>query len=63
MCTAIHAEINALLKFQHRYQGWHADTLRLILEDCVLYSTREPCEMCWYDIRKWLKPEQVIWSD
>lgn len=61
-CCAVHAEINAMLKFQHHYWSTDKEVFKLILETCVLYTTREPCEKCWPDIRKWLRTDQVVWS-
>jgi dCMP deaminase len=61
-CSAVHAEVNAMLKFQHHYWTMDPSVFRMVLQGCVMYTTREPCERCWVDIRKWLKPEQVVWS-
>lgn len=61
-CNAIHAEMNALLKFQHQNQGAHRSVLRMMMEHSVLYTTREPCEHCWTNIRyAHLRRDQVVW--
>lgn len=61
-CTAVHAEMNALLKFQHSHQTVHAQVRRLILSHSVLYTTREPCEDCWYHIKRAsMTAAQVVW--
>lgn len=62
VCTAIHAEINALIKFKIWHRAMSQLGVHKVLEDCILYSTREPCEMCWAELLNWLTPEQVVWS-
>lgn len=61
-CNAVHAEMNALIRFQHSHQSTHRSVLRLMLEHSVLYTTREPCERCWEQIRRaHLRRDQVVW--
>lgn len=63
-CNAVHAEINALLRFQNSHKDLHRDVLRLILKGAILYTTRKPCEMCEASIRRFsLDRAQVVWSD
>jgi len=62
-CSAVHAEVNALLRFQHANQRVHRSVIRMILSHSVLYVTREPCEECWQVIRRCgMNSEQVVWS-
>lgn len=61
-CNAVHAEVNALLRFHHAHQV-SASVARLMLSHSVLYVTREPCEGCWTEIyRSRLRRDQVIWQ-
>jgi dCMP deaminase len=54
-CTAVHAEMNALGKF--------LASKVLVSEDTALYSTREPCEVCWREIlAAGFTEGQVFWS-
>ena len=63
-CTAVHAEMNALLRFQHSNQTTHVSVRRLMLSHSVLYITREPCEDCWHQIlRTGMTRDQVVWPD
>lgn len=40
-----HAEINCILKAEKKLKDWR-------LDDCVLYVTLEPCEMCFNIIKE-----------
>jgi dCMP deaminase len=63
ICTAIHAEINALIKFKIFLRAMNKQGMTGLLKECVLYSTRKPCEMCMAELDKWLKLEQIVWAD
>lgn len=63
ICTAIHAEINAWIKFKIFMLALNKHDMNDVAEDCVLYSTRKPCEMCWDELGQVLKPEQIVWAD
>jgi len=54
-CTAVHAEINAAMKYFRHY--------KLVTPDVMLYSTREPCERCWDELdRMGFMRDQIVWS-
>lgn len=54
-CEAVHAEINAVMKYLRHYKQ--------ITPDVMLYSTREPCEKCWDElIELGFMRDQVVWS-
>jgi len=55
-CNSIHAEIMAAMLYFRRY--------RRVNPDVMLYSTREPCEMCWKElIGLGFMRDQIVWSN
>lgn len=54
-CSAVHAEINAAAK----YLKLHISVRPL----AMLYSTREPCELCWAELyRIGFTSDQIVWG-
>lgn len=56
LCGAMHAEIMAASLYFRRY--------KVVLPGVMLYSTREPCELCWSALlgRGFVR-EQIVWAD
>lgn len=53
-CSAVHAEINALRKYLKVH--------RIVTSKAVLFTTREPCHMCWTELLKaGFTGNQIVW--
>ncbi|MGW0682909.1 deoxycytidylate deaminase [Streptomyces sp. NPDC002754] len=55
VCTASHAEQNALADAQSRGAG--------VLDGALMYTSAEPCEGCIRQIRNTTKIEAIIWPE
>ena len=54
LCTAVHAEMNALRK----YLKAHPD----VTSKAILYTTREPCQGCWMRLlTAGFTVNQIVW--
>lgn len=54
-CESMHAEIMAARLYFRRYHR--------VNPDVMLYSTREPCELCWHQlIELGFMRDQIVWE-